>query len=118
MDQGAELLGEGLIFGVAAAIVIIEYNRNQAKSTQDRENAARLEQERRQLIEERFHGMLDQFQREIEALRSLNHPGIIRLYDVYMATPNKICTKRSSNCSTTNFHNDLDLACSKTLGPY
>jgi serine/threonine protein kinase len=42
-----------------------------------------------QLIEERFHGMLAQFQREIEALRQLNHPGIIRLYDVYM-TPHKI----------------------------
>jgi serine/threonine protein kinase len=37
-----------------------------------------------QLIEERFAGMMGQFQTEIEALRQLHHPGIIRLYDVYM----------------------------------
>jgi serine/threonine protein kinase len=37
-----------------------------------------------QLIEERFQGMMQQFQTEIEALRQLKHPGIIRLYDVYL----------------------------------
>jgi serine/threonine protein kinase len=37
-----------------------------------------------QLIEERFQGMMQQFQTEIEALRKLNHSGIIRLYDVYI----------------------------------
>ena len=37
-----------------------------------------------QLIEERFQGMMEQFQTEIQALRELQHPGIIRLYDVYM----------------------------------
>jgi tRNA A-37 threonylcarbamoyl transferase component Bud32 len=37
-----------------------------------------------QLIEERFQGMMQQFQTEIEALRQLKHPGIIRLYDVYI----------------------------------
>jgi len=38
-----------------------------------------------QLIEERFQGMMQQFQTEIEALRQLQHPGIIRLYDVYIS---------------------------------
>lgn len=42
-----------------------------------------------QLIEERFQGMMEQFQTEIEALRKLRHPGIIRLYDVYIS-PQKI----------------------------
>eukprot|EP00977_Amphora_coffeiformis_P005113 scaffold1079_cov191-Amphora_coffeaeformis.AAC.1 len=42
-----------------------------------------------QQMEERFQGMMAQFQTEIEALRQLQHPGIIGLYDVYMA-PNKI----------------------------
>jgi tRNA A-37 threonylcarbamoyl transferase component Bud32 len=42
-----------------------------------------------QLIEERFQGMMQQFQTEIEALRQLKHPGIIRLYDVYI-TPERI----------------------------
>lgn len=42
-----------------------------------------------QLIEERFQGMMQQFQTEIEALRQLKHPSIIRLYDVYL-TENKI----------------------------
>jgi tRNA A-37 threonylcarbamoyl transferase component Bud32 len=37
-----------------------------------------------QLIEERFAGMMVQFQTEIEALRQLKHPSIIRLYDVYL----------------------------------
>lgn len=36
------------------------------------------------LIEERFSGMMAQFQTEIDALKSLRHPGIIELYDVYM----------------------------------
>ena len=42
-----------------------------------------------QQIEERFAGMMAQFQTEIEALRQLQHPGIIGLYDVYIS-PNKI----------------------------
>lgn len=37
-----------------------------------------------ELIEERFQGMMAQFQTEIDALKSLRHPGIIELYDVYM----------------------------------
>lgn len=37
-----------------------------------------------QLIEERFSGMMAQFQTEIQALKSLRHDSIIRLYDVYM----------------------------------
>jgi serine/threonine protein kinase len=36
------------------------------------------------LIEERFQGMMDQFHTEIDALRSLNHPNIIQLLDVYI----------------------------------
>lgn len=43
-----------------------------------------------QIIEERFQGMMVQFQTEIEALRHLQHPGIIRLYDVYIKTDDKI----------------------------
>jgi len=35
-------------------------------------------------MEERFAGMMAQFQTEVEALKSLRHPGIIRLYDVYL----------------------------------
>jgi len=42
-----------------------------------------------QQIEERFQGMMVQFQTEIDALRQLQHPGIIGLYDVYL-TPHKI----------------------------
>lgn len=34
-------------------------------------------------MEERFVGMLDQFQTEVHALRRLQHPNIIQLYDVY-----------------------------------
>jgi serine/threonine protein kinase len=40
-------------------------------------------------MEDRFAGMLTQFQVEIEALRQLQHPSIIRLYDVYL-TEDKI----------------------------
>jgi len=36
-------------------------------------------------IESRFNGMLEQFHREITALRSLKHPNIIRLLDVYVS---------------------------------
>ena len=43
-----------------------------------------------QQIEERFAGMMDQFQTEIEALRQLRHPGIIGLYDVYIVPGHKI----------------------------
>jgi hypothetical protein len=43
-----------------------------------------------QLMEERFEGMMAQFQTEIEALRQLKHPGIIRLYDVYIKPDDKI----------------------------
>lgn len=43
-----------------------------------------------QLIEERFQGMMAQFQTEIESLRQLQHPGIIRLYDVYIKANDKI----------------------------
>ena len=35
-------------------------------------------------MEDRFAGMMAQFQTEIEALRTLQHPNIIRLYDVYL----------------------------------
>jgi len=34
-------------------------------------------------VAQQFDGMIEQFQREIQALRSLNHPNIISLYDVY-----------------------------------
>ena len=37
------------------------------------------------LIEERFRGMMAQFRTEIDALRQLQHPGIIRLYDVFIS---------------------------------
>ena len=30
----------------------------------------------KQMIEDRFHGMMEQFHTEIEALRALNHPSI------------------------------------------
>lgn len=43
-----------------------------------------------QLIEERFQGMMGQFQTEIESLRQLKHPGIIRLYDVFIKSNEKI----------------------------
>ena len=35
-------------------------------------------------IEQRFAGMIEQFHTEIAALRSLHHPNIITLYDVYI----------------------------------
>jgi serine/threonine protein kinase len=38
----------------------------------------------KRLIEDRFQGMMEQFHTEIEALRSLNHPSIIQLFDVYV----------------------------------
>lgn len=37
------------------------------------------------LIDERFRGMMAQFRTEIDALRQLQHPGIIRLFDVYIS---------------------------------
>lgn len=40
-------------------------------------------------VAQQFDGMIEQFQREIQALRSLNHPNIISLYDVY-TTADKI----------------------------
>jgi Protein kinase domain len=43
-----------------------------------------------QQIDERFQGMMNQFLSEIEALRQLSHPGIIKLYDVYITTGDKI----------------------------
>ncbi|GKY95469.1 hypothetical protein MPSEU_000508500 [Mayamaea pseudoterrestris] len=43
-----------------------------------------------QLMEERFQGMMSQFQTEIQALQELVHPGIIRLYDVYVCATEKI----------------------------
>jgi Protein kinase domain len=42
-----------------------------------------------QQIEEKFSGMLQQFQTEIASLQRLQHPQIIQLYDVYL-TPGKI----------------------------
>lgn len=38
----------------------------------------------KKLIEDRFQGMMEQFHTEIEALRSLDHPNIIQLLDVYI----------------------------------
>lgn len=35
------------------------------------------------MIETRFRGLLDQFQIEIGVLKTLNHPNIIHLEDVY-----------------------------------
>ena len=40
-------------------------------------------------MEDRFAGMMAQFQTEIEALKKLQHPSIIQLYDVYL-TEDKI----------------------------
>ena len=40
-------------------------------------------------IEDRFRGLLEQFGVEIEVLKELNHPGIIKLEDVY-TTDSKI----------------------------
>lgn len=37
----------------------------------------------KQQIEQRFTGMLDQFHTEIDALKKLHHPNIIKLYDVF-----------------------------------
>lgn len=36
------------------------------------------------LMDEKFQGMMTQFQIEIQALQQLHHPGIIKLYDVYV----------------------------------
>jgi serine/threonine protein kinase len=35
-------------------------------------------------IDEKFQGMMQQFHVEIDALRKLDHPSIIQLYDVYI----------------------------------
>jgi len=37
-------------------------------------------------VAQQFDGMIEQFQSEIQALQSLNHPNIISLYDVYTTT--------------------------------
>lgn len=39
----------------------------------------------KQMIEDRFQGMMEQFHTEIEALRSLDHPSIIQLLDVFIS---------------------------------
>mmetsp|Transcript_16685 Transcript_16685/g.38519 ORF Transcript_16685/g.38519 Transcript_16685/m.38519 type:complete len:430 (+) Transcript_16685:207-1496(+) len=39
----------------------------------------------KQMIKDRFHGMMEQFHTEIEALRALNHPSIIQLLDVFIS---------------------------------
>jgi serine/threonine protein kinase len=39
----------------------------------------------KQMIEERFQGMMEQFHTEIDALRALHHPSIIELFDVYIS---------------------------------
>lgn len=39
----------------------------------------------KQVIEDRFQGMMQQFHTEIEALRNLQHPNIIQLLDVYIS---------------------------------
>mmetsp|Transcript_26768 Transcript_26768/g.65101 ORF Transcript_26768/g.65101 Transcript_26768/m.65101 type:complete len:441 (-) Transcript_26768:298-1620(-) len=39
----------------------------------------------KKMIEDRFQGMMEQFHTEIEALRSLDHPSIIQLLDVYIS---------------------------------
>jgi len=38
----------------------------------------------KRVIEDRFQGMMEQFHTEIDALRSLRHPSIIQLFDVYI----------------------------------
>eukprot|EP00529_Nitzschia_sp_RCC80_P022447 CAMPEP_0113485668 /NCGR_PEP_ID=MMETSP0014_2-20120614/24601_1 /TAXON_ID=2857 /ORGANISM="Nitzschia sp." /LENGTH=491 /DNA_ID=CAMNT_0000379319 /DNA_START=273 /DNA_END=1748 /DNA_ORIENTATION=- /assembly_acc=CAM_ASM_000159 len=38
----------------------------------------------KQLVEERFQGMMEQFHTEIDALRALHHPNIIQLLDVFI----------------------------------
>ncbi len=38
----------------------------------------------KEVIEDRFQGMMEQFNTEIEALRNLKHPNIIQLLDVYI----------------------------------
>lgn len=38
----------------------------------------------KRVIEDRFQGMMEQFHTEIEALRSLQHPNIIQLFDVFI----------------------------------
>ena len=43
----------------------------------------------KRLIEDRFQGMMEQFHTEIDALRNLQHPNIIQLFDVYI-TEDKI----------------------------
>ena len=40
----------------------------------------------KQHIDEKFQGMMQQFHVEIDALRKLDHPSIIQLYDVYITT--------------------------------
>jgi Protein kinase domain len=43
-----------------------------------------------QYMDEKFHTMMIQFHTEIESLKSLHHPGIIQLYDVYILSSQKI----------------------------
>ena len=50
------------------------------------------------VIEEKFQGMLTQFQTEIEALRQLRHPSIIQLFDVYV-TQDRIYIVMEVRCS-------------------
>jgi serine/threonine protein kinase len=43
-----------------------------------------------QYMDDKFHTMMIQFHTEIESLKSLHHPGIIQLYDVYILSTQKI----------------------------
>jgi Protein kinase domain len=43
-----------------------------------------------QYMDDKFHSMMIQFHTEIESLKSLRHPGIIQLYDVYILSTQKI----------------------------
>ena len=54
-----------------------------------------------QQMEDRFSGMMAQFQTEIEALRDLQHPNIITLEDVYM-----VDQQQQPYHSSTNNHNN------------
>ena len=67
LQRGADLLGEAIVFGVAAGIVVVEYRR----SGEEKAKAAAAKSRRTEMKQHFFNSRLEAVEAEVAALRSI-----------------------------------------------
>lgn len=115
LSKGVNFLSESVVFSIAAGLIILEYNRSEAKNAEKARKAAEKEAKEAQYLENRFTALKDQLD-DIEASLPVESQDIIQMrrnarlkaIESALAAANQTATTNSNNNNTSKSDKDSD----------